>query len=169
MKVKEPLLSTFYILQYISCIQRPPKGSNKSGLLSRWSVSTGSIRPIFKKGVDTEQWSLNSLPNNKKLDITKLKAFSGNKLHIAKMTISVFDRVKNTVGKGENAGYQHSVFQPGCTLAGFPQINYVSRLFPNMARQIWRLKIILCPQKLICPYTTAPRCKIVWDETALRA
>ena len=27
-----------------------------------------------------------------------------NKLNIAKMTISLFDRAENTVGKGENAG-----------------------------------------------------------------
>ena len=28
--------------------------------------------------------------------------------------ISVFDRVENTVGKGENAGYQHFLFFPQC-------------------------------------------------------
>ena len=27
-------------------------------------------------------------------------------MNVAKMTISLFDRAKNTVGKGENAGYQ---------------------------------------------------------------
>ena len=39
--------------------------------------------------------------------MTKLKAFSDRKLNIAKMTISIFDRVESIVGKGENAGYQH--------------------------------------------------------------
>ena len=30
------------------------------------------------------------------------------------MIISVFDRVENIVGKGENAGYQHFLFLPQC-------------------------------------------------------
>ena len=50
---------------------------------------------------------LNSLPNNKILDLTKLEAFAADKLNVAKMTISLFDRVENTGGKRENAGYQH--------------------------------------------------------------
>ena len=51
--------------------------------------------------------ALNSLPNDKLLDQTKLKAFGDNKLNVAKMTISLYNRVENTVVKGENAGYQH--------------------------------------------------------------
>ena len=49
--------------------------------------------------------------------MTKLKAFAHNKLNFAKMMISLFHRVENTVGKGENVGYtsifsfSHSVFQ----------------------------------------------------------
>ena len=45
-------------------------------------------------------------PNDKILDLTRFKAFADEKLNIAKMKISLFDRVENTVGKGENAGYQ---------------------------------------------------------------
>ena len=30
------------------------------------------------------------------------------------MTISLFDRVENTVGKGENAGYHHFLLFPQC-------------------------------------------------------
>ena len=30
------------------------------------------------------------------------------------MTGSIFDRVENTVGKGENAGYQHFLLFPQC-------------------------------------------------------
>ena len=30
------------------------------------------------------------------------------------MTISVFDKVENTAGKGENAGYQHFPLFPQC-------------------------------------------------------
>ena len=49
----------------------------------------------------------NPLPCNKIFDMTKLKALGEDKLNVAKMTICVFDREQNTVGKGENAGYQH--------------------------------------------------------------
>ena len=38
--------------------------------------------------------------------------FADNKLNIAQMMISFFARVENTVGKGENAGYQHFLFFP---------------------------------------------------------
>ena len=50
---------------------------------------------------------INCSPKGKFLDVTKLKAFADDKLKVAKMTIFLFDRVENTVGKGENAGYQH--------------------------------------------------------------
>ena len=48
---------------------------------------------------------INSFPNDKIL--TKLKVFADDKLYLASMMISLLDRVENTVGKGENAGYQH--------------------------------------------------------------
>ena len=44
------------------------------------------------------------LTNDKILGVTKLKAFANDKLNIAKVMISLFDRVENTVGKEENAG-----------------------------------------------------------------
>ena len=50
---------------------------------------------------------LNPLPNDKILDVTKLKASADEKLNFVKMTISLLARVENTVGKGENAGYKH--------------------------------------------------------------
>ena len=49
---------------------------------------------------------INPSPNNI-LDLTQLKVFADNKLNIFKMTISLYNRVENTVGKGENADYQH--------------------------------------------------------------
>ena len=54
------------------------------------------------------------LPNNKILDKTKSKAFADNKINVAQMMISVFDKVENIVGKGENAGYQHFLLFPQC-------------------------------------------------------
>ena len=59
-------------------------------------------------------WHFNSLPKNKILDVTKLKAFADEKLNVAIKTISLFDRVENTVEKGGNAGYQHFLFFPQC-------------------------------------------------------
>ena len=49
--------------------------------------------------------NINSLPSNKILHVTKLKAFADDKINIAQMMISVFDRVENIVGNTENAGY----------------------------------------------------------------
>ena len=62
----------------------------------------------------------NSLPNNKILDMTKLKAFADDKLIIAEMTDFLFDRAENTVGKGENAGLQHFLIFPQCFLKPSP-------------------------------------------------
>ena len=56
----------------------------------------------------------NSLPNVNMLDLSKLKAFADDKLKIIKMMISLFDRVENTLGKGETASYQHSLLFPQC-------------------------------------------------------
>ena len=55
----------------------------------------------------------NHLPNNKILDVTKLKAFVSNK-NVAGMTISLLERVENAVGTGENAGYQHFLLFQQC-------------------------------------------------------
>ena len=46
--------------------------------------------------------------------IESIKNFADNKLTIAGMMISLLDRVENTVGKGENAGYQHFLLFPKC-------------------------------------------------------
>ena len=53
-------------------------------------------------------------PNDKILDLTKLKALADDKINVAQMMISVFNRVENLVGKGENAGYQHFFLFPQC-------------------------------------------------------
>ena len=54
---------------------------------------------------------INSLPNNKTSTLTKLKALAEDKLNVAKMIISVFVRVENIVGKGENMLVSYRVFQ----------------------------------------------------------
>ena len=50
-----------------------------------------------------------TLPNNRMLDLSKLKAFADGKLNTAKLMISVCDGLETIVGKGENACYQHFV------------------------------------------------------------
>ena len=63
-------------------------------------------------GLYCKEMHFNSFPNNKILDIIKLKVFADDKIKVAQMMISVFDRVDNIVGKGENAGYQHFLHFP---------------------------------------------------------
>ena len=46
--------------------------------------------------------------------MSKLKAFADDKFNLDKMTISLLDRVENTEGKGENAGYQHFLLFTQC-------------------------------------------------------
>ena len=48
--------------------------------------------PGVSKGVIVWEW-VNSLPNDKIVDVTKLKAFADDKLNVAKMMISLSDRV----------------------------------------------------------------------------
>ena len=57
---------------------------------------------------------VNSSPNNKILEWFKLKVFADDKVNVAKMMISFFDREESTVGKGENTGYQHFLLSPQC-------------------------------------------------------
>ena len=56
----------------------------------------------------------NSLPNEKFLDWSKLKALADNKIKLAEKLKFVLGRVENIVGKGENAGYQHFLLFPQC-------------------------------------------------------
>ena len=39
-------------------------------------------------------------------------AFADNIINVAKMLISLYDKIGNTAGKGENAGYQHFLLFP---------------------------------------------------------
>ena len=62
---------------------------------------------------------INPLPNNKILDFAKFKVLADDKLNIVKMMISLYNRVENTVGKGENAGNQHFLLFPVFSKAFF--------------------------------------------------
>ena len=49
----------------------------------------------------------NSLPSDKILDWSKLKAFADDKLNVNEKLNFGLGRVESIVGKGENAGYLH--------------------------------------------------------------
>ena len=56
----------------------------------------------------------NSSPNDKILDWSKLKAFADNKINETEKLKFVLGVAENTVGKGENAGYQHFLLLSQC-------------------------------------------------------
>ena len=57
---------------------------------------------------------VNSLPNDKILDWSKLKALADDNINLAEKLKFVLERVENIAGKGENAGYQHFLLFPQC-------------------------------------------------------
>ena len=65
---------------------------------------------------DTVQHRLifNFLPNDKILDWSKFKAFADDKINLAEKLKLVLEWMENSVGKGENAGYQHFLLFPQC-------------------------------------------------------
>ena len=58
--------------------------------------------------------SVNSLPNDKILDWSKLKAFADDLIRVMENLKFVLGRAESIVGKGENAGYQHFLLFPQC-------------------------------------------------------
>ena len=60
------------------------------------------------------RFGLNSLPNDKFSDCSKLKAFADNKLNLPKKLNLSLESVENIVGKAENADYQHFILFPQC-------------------------------------------------------
>ena len=58
------------------------------------------------------EMAFNSLPNDKNLDWSKLKAIADDKINATETLKFVFWWVENIVGKGENAGFQHFLLFP---------------------------------------------------------
>ena len=58
--------------------------------------------------------AVNSLPNDKILDFSKLKGFADNNINVKEKLKFVLERIENIKGKGENAGYQHFLLFPQC-------------------------------------------------------
>ena len=55
-----------------------------------------------------------TLPNDKIVALTKLKAFADDNLNMNQKLKFALGRVENIVGKEENAGYQHFLLFPPC-------------------------------------------------------
>ena len=59
---------------------------------------------------------VNSLPHDRILDLSKLKAFADSKLNVFQKLKFTLGRVENILGNGEIAGYQHFLLFPQCFL-----------------------------------------------------
>ena len=71
--------------------------------MTRALVPTGHVLDLF-----------NSLQKDKNLPWAELMALADDRLKMAEIAELVLGRVKNIVGKGENAGYQHFLLFPQC-------------------------------------------------------
>ena len=56
--------------------------------------------------------SFNLLPNDKILDLSKLKAFAEDKIKVTEKMKFALEMTENIVGKGGNADYQHFLLFP---------------------------------------------------------
>ena len=79
------------------------------------SCSCSTTLAIFTCPIKSDYFKwLNTLPNDKILDWSKLKTFADEKINVTQYLNFVFGRVENNVGKGENAGYQHFLLFSQC-------------------------------------------------------
>ena len=87
----------------------------------------------------------NPLPNNKILDLSKLKAFADDRINVTQKLKFALGRVENIVGKGENACYQHLLLFPQC----FQKLSFSGSLKSGLCGK--GLKAFPC-QKCHCKY-----------------
>ena len=82
------------------------------------STSLCGINTTFKESSlcseSSQNISFNSLPNDKILDWSKLKAFADDTINVTQKFKFVLGRVENIVGKGENAAHCHFLLFPQC-------------------------------------------------------
>ena len=73
--------------------------------------------------------------------MTKLTRFEDNKFNVAKMIFSLCDKLGNTVGKGENAGYLHFLLflqcYPKSSSLGLLKVSINYLHVPNKKIQDW--------------------------------
>ena len=83
--------------------------------------SKGFLHRVIKsEKVDTftDLTAFKPVPKNNILGQTKLKAFADDKINVAEKFKFVLGMVENTVGIGENAGYQNFLLFPQCFQKG---------------------------------------------------
>ena len=89
-------------------------------VLKRLALQNRKDRDLFAKELrvvtlSNTIHSLNPLSDNKILDWSKLKAFTDDKIKLAKMMIFVFERSENPKEKGENTvtifSFSHNIFK----------------------------------------------------------
>ena len=68
---------------------------------------------VWERG-ETQDCAVKSVPDDQILDLSKFKAFAGDKIILTQNLKFVLGRVKHIVGKGKNAGYQHFLLFPQC-------------------------------------------------------
>ena len=89
------------------------------GIQSGFIVYNNDGLTKFTKFNDKETVLLNSLPDDKILGLSKLKAFADNKSNVTQNIKAVFRRIENIVGKEENVGYRHFLLFPQCFQKAF--------------------------------------------------
>ena len=67
---------------------------------------------IYIYGFQDKLAQFNSLPNNKIVDWSNLKASADDKIYVTEKSKFVLGRVEDIVGKGENAGYHNFLLFP---------------------------------------------------------
>ena len=93
-------------------------------LLFPWCFQKACF-PGASKGVIVWEWvknkppnrgysSLNPLPDDKILTLSKLKAFADDNFDVAQIAKFSSCSLENIVEKGENAGFQHFLLFPQC-------------------------------------------------------
>ena len=66
---------------------------------------------IVSLTICTDKNSMHSLPNDKILDSSKLKALADDKIYVTEKLKFVLRRVETIVGKGENCGYRKAFYK----------------------------------------------------------
>ena len=83
---------------------------------------------LYANAFNLNKELVNSLPNDKILTWSKLKAFGDDKqkkIDVAEMKISHLDRSENNVGKEGDAGYQHFFLFPQCFPKPFSRLGTI--------------------------------------------
>ena len=91
-----------------------------------WRVKIQDQNAFFATDLDLHclHKVLNSISSYKFLDWSKMKVFADDVFNVVMMIISIFYRVENIVGKGENAGYKHFLLFLQC----FPKLSSLGSL-----------------------------------------